>query len=73
LTPLSTLGATIARSNSKGTGLNNLETTQEAMSLNFVTRLGPQTNAGLSARRVTADGTTNYTENAVTATLFHQF
>jgi len=73
LTPLSTLGATFARSNSKGTGLNNLETTQQVMSLNFMTKLGPKTNAGLTARRVTADGTTNYTENALTGTLFHQF
>lgn len=73
LTPLSTLGATFARSNSKGTGLNNLETTQQLMSLSFLTQLGPKTSAGLNARRVTADGTTNYTENALTATLFHKF
>jgi uncharacterized protein (PEP-CTERM system associated) len=73
LTPLSSLGATIARSNSKGTGLNNQETTQQGMSLNFYTQLGAKTNAGLSARRVTSDGTTNYTENALIGTLFHQF
>lgn len=73
LTPLSTLGATFAHSNSKGTGLNNLETTQQGISLTYSTQLGPKTTAGLSARRVMADGTTNYTENAVTGTLFHQF
>ncbi|MFZ4535381.1 TIGR03016 family PEP-CTERM system-associated outer membrane protein [Propionivibrio sp.] len=73
LSPQSTLGATIARSNSKGTGLNNLETTQQGISLNFSTQLGAKTNAGLSARRVSSDGTTNYTENALTGTLFHQF
>jgi uncharacterized protein (PEP-CTERM system associated) len=73
LTPLSSLGATFASSQSKGTGLNNLETTQQYMSVNFTTQLGPKTNAGINARRVEADGTTSYTENALTATVSHRF
>lgn len=73
LTPRSSLGATLASSKSKGTGLNSSETTQQYMSVNFTTQLGPQTNAGINARRVEADGTTSYTENALTATVSHRF
>ncbi len=73
LTPQASLIGTISRSNSKGTGTNTLETTQQLMSLNLVTQLGPKTNAGIGARRVIADGTANYTENALTATLSHKF
>ena len=73
LTPLSSLGATFASSKSKGTGLNNLETTQQYMSVNFATQLGPKTSAGINARRVESDGTTSYTETALTATVSHRF
>jgi uncharacterized protein (PEP-CTERM system associated) len=73
LTPLSSFIATISRLNSTGTGTNRLETTQQQIGLNFVTQLGPKTNAGLAARRIVADGTTNYSENALIATLSHQF
>jgi len=73
LTPMSSLIGTIANSNSKGTGLNNLETTQKLVSLNFVTQLGPKTNAGISAFRTNSDGTTGYSESSLTATLSHQF
>lgn len=73
LTPKSSLIGTISRSNSKGTGTNTLETTQQLMSLNFVTSLGPKTNAGVGARHVISDGTTDYSETALTATMSHRF
>ena len=73
LTPQSSLIASAAYLNSEGTGTNTLETTQKLLNVNFVTSLGPKTNAGVGARRVVASGTTEYTENAVTGTLSHRF
>lgn len=75
LTPLSSLVASVSRMNSlgSGTGSSDLETTQQMYNLNFTTQLGPKTNAGLGFRHVVADGTVDYTENAVTGTLSHQF
>jgi len=75
LTPLSSMVASVSRMNSlgSGTGSSDLETTQQMYNLNFTTQLGPKTNAGLGFRHVVADGTVDYTENAVTGTLSHQF
>ena len=73
LTPQSSFIGTFSQSNSKGTGTNTLETTQQLMSLNFVTNLGPKTNAGVGARHVISDGTTDYSETALTATVSHRF
>ena len=73
LTPQSSLIATAGYLNSKGTGTNTLETTQKLFNVNFVTKLGAKTNAGIGARRTIANGTTSYTENAVTGTLSHRF
>lgn len=74
LTALSSLVGGFSRTNSIGSGgVTSLETTQKMMTLNFTTQLGPQTNAGLGARRVQVDGSTNYTENALTGVVSHQF
>jgi uncharacterized protein (PEP-CTERM system associated) len=73
LTPLSSLIASYNHVNSKGTGRNTLETTQQLLNLNLVTQLGPNTNAGIGVRRNVVDGTANYTENAVIGTLSHRF
>jgi uncharacterized protein (PEP-CTERM system associated) len=73
LTPLSSLIGTVSRLNSAGTGTNQLETTQKSIRLDFVIQLGSKTNAGLGARRVISEGTTSYTENALTGTLSHRF
>lgn len=75
LTPLSSLIASVSRTNSKGsgTGNSNLETTEQMYNLNLTTQLGPKTSAGLGLRRVVGDGTVNYTENALTGVLSHQF
>lgn len=74
LTPLSSLTGTFSRMTSTGSGgATSLETIQKMMNLNFTTKLGPHTNAGLGARHVITEGTTSYTENAVTGVLSHQF
>ena len=75
LTPLSSLIATVSRSNSKGsgTGSSNLETTEQMYNVNLTTQLGPKTNASVGFRHVVGDGTVDYTENALTGTLSHQF
>ena len=75
LTPYSSLIASASRTNSKGsgTGIANLETTEQMYNLNFTTQLGPKTNAGVSFRHVVGDGTVDYTENALTGTLSHRF
>jgi uncharacterized protein (PEP-CTERM system associated) len=74
LTALSSLTGTYARTISSGSGgTSNLETTQQFMNVDFTTKLGPKTHAGIGARRVVVDGTTDYTENALTGTLSHQF
>ena len=75
LTPFSSLIASVSRTNSKGsgTGGSSLETTEQMYNLNVTTQLGPKTNAGVSFRHVVGDGTVNYTENALTGTLSHQF
>lgn len=75
LTPMSSLIASVSRSNSKGsgTGTSNLETTEQAYNVNLTTQLGPKTNAGFSFRHAVGDGTADYTENTLTGTLSHQF
>lgn len=73
LSGLSSLTGSVSRLKSKGTGDSSLETDETMYTVNFVTQLGPKTNAGLSARRIEVDGTTNYTENAITGTFSHRF
>jgi uncharacterized protein (PEP-CTERM system associated) len=74
LTPLSSLIGSFSQLKSTGSGSgSNLETTQQMINVNFLTPLGPKTNAGLGARRVVVDGTTSYTEHALTGLLSHQF
>ncbi len=73
LTPLSTLVAMAGRLKSEGSGTSFEDIDQTNYHLNFQTRLGPNTNFGVGARRIVVEGTTNYKENAVTGTLSHQF
>ena len=73
LTALSTLTGSIARLESESGGEGTYKTDETLFAINFLTQLGPKTNAGLGARRIEVDGTTNYTENALTATLSHRF
>jgi uncharacterized protein (PEP-CTERM system associated) len=74
LSGLSTLTGSVSRLRSKGRGDSNLQTDETMYTVNFLTRLGPKTNAGLGLRRVETERTTgDYTENAVTGTFSHQF
>jgi uncharacterized protein (PEP-CTERM system associated) len=74
LTEISTLAASASRLRNKGYGSGGSVQTNETMyTVNFLTQLGPKTNAGLGARRVKVDGSTEYTENAVTGTFSHRF
>lgn len=73
LTAISSLIGSYALLNSKGSGTSSLETDQKLFNVNLQTQLGPKTNAVLGVRRVIVDGTTNYTENALTGMLSHQF
>lgn len=74
LTALSSLTGSFARTVSTGSGGSiSPETTQRLFNVNFTTKLGPNTTAGLGARRIVVDGTSNYTENSLTGTLSHQF
>jgi uncharacterized protein (PEP-CTERM system associated) len=74
LTGLSTLTGSVSRLKSQGAGTSNLRTDETMYTVNFLTRLGPKTNAGLGLRRIEMDGTmSDYTENAVTGMFSHQF
>ena len=73
LSGLSSLTGSISRLESQGRGGASLDTDETLFSVNFVTQLGPKTHAGFGARRSEVDGSTNYTENALTGTISHRF
>lgn len=73
LSPVSFLVAGFSRLNTIGTGTSTLETNQKTINVNLLTQLGPKTVAGVGVRRVDVSGTTNYSENALTGVLSHQF
>lgn len=73
LSPLASVVTAVARLRSSGAGSSSLQTNQTAYSLNLQTKLGAKTNLGVGARHVVVDGTSNYTENALTGAISHQF
>jgi uncharacterized protein (PEP-CTERM system associated) len=73
LSGLSTLAGSISRLKSESEGSAKMHTDETMYTVNFLTQLGPKTNAGLGARRIKVEGTTNYTENALTGTFSHRF
>lgn len=73
LTGTSALDASLTRTNSEGRDSSGLETKRLLASLGLSRQLGPQTQAGLRYRYQKAEGSTDYTENAVTATLGMRF
>lgn len=74
LTPMSSLTGGYTRMKNTGTGgATPLETDQKVLRLNFLTQLSPKSAAGIGLRHVVVDGTANYTENALTAVLKHEF
>lgn len=73
LSPLTFMIAGFSRLNTIGTGGSTLEANQKTINVNFMTQLGPKTVAGIGVRRVDLSGTLNYSENALTGVLSHQF
>ncbi|MDR3299065.1 MAG: TIGR03016 family PEP-CTERM system-associated outer membrane protein [Candidatus Accumulibacter sp.] len=73
LSGLSTLTGSASRLKSKGSGSSSTHTDETMLTVNFLTRLGPKTSAGLGARRIEVDGDTGYAENAVSGTFSHRF
>jgi uncharacterized protein (PEP-CTERM system associated) len=74
LSGLSTLTGSVSRLKSKGKGSGDSQTDETMYTVNFLTRLGPKTNAGVGLRRVEVNGTVSgHTENAVTGTFSYQF
>lgn len=74
LTPLTSLTGGYSRIDTETVGGGSgLDTRQQSYTVNLSTQLGPKTNAGLGLRHVTLDGSSTYTENAVTGVLSHQF
>ena len=73
LTGLSSLTGSLSRLKSEGRGGSTIDTDEDMFTVNFLTKVGPSTNIGVGFRRTDFDGTTNYTENAVTGTFSHRF
>lgn len=73
LTGTSSLDASLTRSESEGRDDPTLETTRLTGTLGVSRSLGPNTRAGLRYRYQDAEGSTDYTENAITATLGMRF
>lgn len=73
LSGLSTLNSTIMRSKSEGRGTSNRDIDRTVFSIGVNRRLSPDTTAGLNYRYQKAEGSDDYTENAVSATLGMRF
>lgn len=73
LSGFSTLTAGYVQSKSTGTGEESDETRRSTARLGISRRLGANTNGGLTYRHTRSQGSDDYTENAVTATLGMQF
>lgn len=73
LTGLSSLSLSLSQQRSTGYTAGSPETETQYANLLFSTRIGPNTNANVGARRVISSGVTGYTESALTAALLHSF
>lgn len=73
LSPSSSLNASASRSHATGRGGGDAETRRTLYSLGLSTSLGPQTSAGLSYRRQISRGSSEFTENALSATFGMRF
>jgi uncharacterized protein (PEP-CTERM system associated) len=75
LTGFSSLSLSLNEQRSLAHGSNKLDTTTKGAYLLFSTRLSPNTQANIGARRVISDGgiNANYTESALTGALSHRF
>lgn len=73
LTAFSSLSLSINQQRSIGFTANSPDTKTEGAYLLFTSRLTPNTNANMTARRVIASGLTGYTESALTGGLSYSF
>ncbi len=70
---LSTLNSMVMRSKAEGRGASSRDVDRTVFSIGVNRRLGPDTTAGLSYRYQKTEGTDDYTENAISATLGMRF
>ena len=73
LSPRASINTSLLRSKSTGSGGGSAETTRTVLSLGLNTRLGAQTNAVVTYRHQRADGSSEFIENVLTASLNMQF
>ncbi|MCB1960105.1 MAG: TIGR03016 family PEP-CTERM system-associated outer membrane protein [Rhodocyclaceae bacterium] len=73
LSGLSTLSVALSRNKATGEGVASEETRRTGLSVGLSRSLGPKSSGSLSYRHQRADGTTDYTENTLTATLGVRF
>lgn len=73
LSAFSTLTAAIGRNNIQGSGLTAQENRRTTLNLGISRELGPKATGGLSYRHQKSTGSSDFTENALTATLGVRF
>ncbi|MDI3490042.1 MAG: hypothetical protein PWP11_1319 [Thauera sp.] len=73
LSGLATLNGALTRSKSEGQGSSRREVDRSIFTVGVTRKLGSDTTGGLNYRYQKAEGTDDYTENAVTATLGMRF
>ena len=73
LSPRTSVNTSLLRSRATGSGGSSAETRRTLFLVGLSTRLGIRTSAGLGYRHQRAAGTTDFTENIVTASLGMQF
>lgn len=70
---VSTLSAGISHVDSEGRGVSNEDVTRRSLTIGYNHRIGARTNGALMLRRQESEGTRDFTENAVIASLRARF
>ncbi|MBT0960615.1 TIGR03016 family PEP-CTERM system-associated outer membrane protein [Denitromonas iodatirespirans] len=73
LSGLSTLTASVGRNNIQGSGVTSQDNKRTTLNLGVSRRLGPKSTGGLTYRHQKSTGSSDFTENALTATLGVRF
>ena len=73
LSGLSTLSVALSRNKATGEGTSSEQTRRTGLSVGLSRKLGPKSSGSLSYRHQRANGTTDFTENSLTATLGVRF
>ncbi|WP_168735236.1 TIGR03016 family PEP-CTERM system-associated outer membrane protein [Pseudothauera rhizosphaerae] len=69
----SSLNAGLARTEARGAGIRRIDTRRTLFSLGLSTQLSPDTTGSLAYRRQKSAGSSSFTENAITASVFMRF